>query len=241
MHQIEYTKMFALEESHFWFVGKRYFVDVFLEKYQRDIHNILDLGSGTGGLTKHLEKYGTVNGIENSDHAIKLALKRKINIKKGDINKLEIKSESFDLVTLFDVLYHKKIEDESLIIKNVHSILKKKGYLLITDSALEILRSSHDKAMHGKKRFSLNEIRKLVEAQNFKVLKSSYIYFSIFPIVLIYRSVISKLINRNESSVNSPNKIINFLLAKLIRVESILLKYITFPIGSTVILLARKK
>ena len=52
--------MYRLEDSHFWFVGKRYFIDSLLNKYKKGIKNILDLGSGTGGATKHLQKYGKV-------------------------------------------------------------------------------------------------------------------------------------------------------------------------------------
>jgi hypothetical protein len=55
--------MFKMEDKHFWFINKKIFVDSILLKYKSKF-NILDLGSGTGGMTKHMQKYGSVAGIK---------------------------------------------------------------------------------------------------------------------------------------------------------------------------------
>ena len=241
MDKIEYTKMFKMEDKHFWFIGKRYFVDSILLKYKSQIHNILDLGSGTGGMTKHMQKYGSVAGIENYDYAIKLAKSKGLSIKKGDLNKFKVKDNSFDLVTIFDVLYHQNINNEGEIVRRSYKALKKGGLLLITDSALEILTSKHDVVTQGKRRYSLNQMRQIIENQNFKIIKASYIYFFIFPIVFLKRFVLDKIVGKDSSDVKPVSYFLNKLLLSIIKIESIFLEYTSFPIGSSVILLATKK
>lgn len=241
MNKIEYTKMFKLEDTHFWFVGKRYFVDRLLSNYKQRIHKILDLGSGTGGMTKHLQKYGNVTGLENYEYAIKLAKKRGVNLKKRDINNFEVNENTFDLVTIFDVLYHQNIKNEGAILKQAYKALKKNGYLLITDSAFGFLKSEHDIVTQGKRRYSITEIRRLVENQGFKVVKASYIYFLLFPFVFVKRFILSKLFKKSTADVMPVSPVINSILLFAIKIESNLLRFVSFPIGSSVILLAAKK
>jgi SAM-dependent methyltransferase len=241
MYKIEYTKMSREEDTYFWFLGKRYFVDSILSGYKSKIHKILDLGSGTGGMTKHMEKYGDVTGIENYDYAIKLARSRGLNIKKGDLNKFKINDNSFDLVTIFDVLYHKNIKDDGVLIKKAYKSLKTNGYLLITDSALGFLKSNHDIVTQGRKRYSLSEMVELVEEQNFMVVKASYIFFSIFPLILIKRLILDKITGSPASDDINISPILNKILLIMIFIESKLLQYLSLPIGSSVLVLAIKK
>ena len=57
----EYKKMFLIEDQHFWFLGKRMFIKILIDKYIPNKNLlILDVGCGTGGLTKFLSNYGKV-------------------------------------------------------------------------------------------------------------------------------------------------------------------------------------
>jgi SAM-dependent methyltransferase len=240
MNKIEYLKMFELEDSHFWFLGKRFFVDAVLNPYKKSVRRILDLGSGTGGLTKHLENYGKVMGVENYYYAVKLSRKRKLNVVKGDINNLKIGGK-FDLITVFDVFYHKEIESEEVILDKIYSLLNKNGLILITDSALNLLKSEHDLAVQGKRRYTISDFEKLLKTHNFKILKKSYLYFSTFPFLLIKRFILSRFSKSVKSDVGEVNPLINKILIFILKIESRLLHFMSFPIGSSVIILARKK
>jgi len=237
----EYKKMFLLEEKHFWFLGKRIFVKTIIDKYIPNKNLcILDVGCGTGGLTKFLSYYGKVIGIEKNKYAYNLAKKRKLNIKIGDAQKLPFKKSSFNLVTIFDVLYHKNVKDEQKVIKEAKRVLKINGYLLITDSAFNFLKSAHDKVLYGNKRFTLFYLRKILEKEGFTIIKSSYIFFFIFPLIFIKRKILNIFLKNEVSDVVDIPKIINWFLIKLISLEAWLLKYISFPIGSSLIILAQK-
>lgn len=232
--------MYLLEDSHFWFVGKRLFIKTYLDPIKSNIHNILDIGSGTGGTTKFLEKYGKVIGIEKNNYAISLAKKRGLRIIKGEAEKLPFKNNSFDLVTIFDVLYHKDVKNVKKAILEAKRVLKQNGYILITDSALNFLKGSHGYPTYEKRRFTTGELIDALRNNGFATIKHSYIYFSIFPLVFIKRKIIDSFYKNNHSDVNKIASIFNWVLIFLLKLESILLKLISFPIGSSVIVLAKK-
>ncbi|HET7098641.1 MAG TPA: class I SAM-dependent methyltransferase [Patescibacteria group bacterium] len=241
MDKKEYQKMYELEDSHFWFLAKRYFVDSVLSAHVKKIDNILDLGSGTGGMTKFLEKFGRVTGVEKNKLAVSLSKKRQVHVLNDNIQNLKLGSKKFDLVTIFDVLYHKDIKDVSNMLKNSYGFLKTNGLVLITDSAFNFLKSSHDNAVHGVRRFRLNEIEKILIENDFAILKKSYIYFFIFPIIFIKRFIFDKLIHNSSSDVSDMPNLINLLILKILYIESKLFRYLSFPVGSSILILARKK
>ena len=237
----EYKKMFLLEDKHFWFLGKRALIKILLNQHVPNKNLfILDIGCGTGGLTKFLTHYGKVIGLEKNKYAVNLAKKRGLKIINGDAQKLPFKRNSFSLVTLFDVLYHKNIKDEKMVIKEVNRVLKNNGYFLITDSAFNFLKSTHDRAVFGNKRFTLPYLKNILEKEGFKIIKSSYCFFLLFPLIFIKRKILDKLIKNNDSDLNQFPKIINWFLTKVVLFEAWLLKYIDFPIGSSLVILAKK-
>lgn len=232
--------MYMLEETHFWFVGKRLFIKVLLNKYRDKIKNILDIGCGTGGTTKFLEGYGKVIGLEIDNYAIKFAKKRGVKVIKGNAERLPFASKSFDLVTILDVLYHKNVVSVKKVIQESYRVLKSGGYLLITDSAFDFLKSGHDKRMGGKRRFLISSLIKIIIDSRFEIIKKSYIFFFIFPLVLLKRKIIDFLIKNSSSDVYRINPCLNKLLVFLIYFEVFLIKYFSFPFGSSLIILARK-
>ncbi len=240
MNKNEYVKMFSLENKHFWFLAKRSFADVFINPIQGSVSKILDVGCGTGGMTQHLSKYGVVEGIDSDISAVKYSLKRKIKVRLGDANKTSGIKDKYDLVTLFDVLYHKNIPDPKKVVKNVAAIIKKGGYILVTDSAMSCLYSSHDLHLGGVRRFSSLEMRTMLEQSGFQVIRISYIYFFIFPLVFLRRVVLDKFVAKG-SDVEEVIPAINILLLFLLRIEAYILKWFDFPWGSSIIALAKKK
>ena len=69
-----YKEMYALEDTHFWFVGKRLFIQKALKNLPKKQNRILDVGIGTGGTTSFLLRYGTVIGLEEQSQAIQRKL-----------------------------------------------------------------------------------------------------------------------------------------------------------------------
>lgn len=233
----EYHRMEKLEEYHWWFVAKRNFVKSLLPKSKE--FKILDIGSGTGGTTKFMEKYGDVIGLEKNPIGIRLARKRGLKVVDGDAQKLPFKNSSFDMVTIFDVLYHQDVKNDTRAIRETYRVLESGGKLVITDSALDFLRSSHDKAVYTRHRYYKGELIEKLKKTGFEIEKASYIFFFVFPLFLVSR-VVGKFFKKEDSDLKRVPKTLNNLLIYICGFEAKILQYINLPIGSSLILIAKK-
>lgn len=236
MQKLQYDLMYKLENYHFWFLGKREFIKAVLPK-KNTRWQILDIGSGTGGTTKLLGNWGKVLCIENSNTAIKYLKIGNLKYKKMSIMNYHPEENRYDLVTLLDVLYHRHITNDTKVIQTAFQALKPNGLLLITDSALPYLMSYHDQLMHTRQRYYLGELEAKVRQTGFKIKKSSYIFFLIFPLFLLSR-LVNKFIGYN--TVSHVNPLLNILFLNICKIEARTLKYFNLPIGSSIIILARK-
>lgn len=96
---------------------------------------ILDIGTGTGVIPRHMAKYGgEFVGVDISENQIKYA--EKLSRDAGlDIRyivcpaeRLELPEQSFDVVTACQCLYY---FDHEILFPKIHSLLKQKGRFLI--------------------------------------------------------------------------------------------------------------
>ena len=237
MNTLEYHKMARLEDLHWWFLTKRLFIASVFPRKLSD-QTILDIGAGSGGLTRWLSRYGRVVAVEQSHTGVTYLREKHINVIHNMIQKVKFQPQSFDIVCAFDVLYHNKIRDERIVLRQVMRWLKPGGYFCITDCALPWLSGPHDVVMHARKRFTRPGLRCMLESEGFAVSRSSYMYFFVFPLVVLMRGLQHVY---SFPSVSSVPVAINSLLIMICAAESILLRYMNFPIGSSIIMVARKR
>ena len=111
-----------------------------LEKIQ-DFELLLDIGCGTGELITRLnnKKEGTICGIEINQTGYEFCKhrfldERDIIILNQDIEKFSETSElnSFDYITLLDVLEHNELNEIRKILKIAYQLLKQDGKIVIT-------------------------------------------------------------------------------------------------------------
>jgi len=237
----EYRKMFALEERNWWYIAKRMLLFKLLSKYNHvKAPKILDAGCGTGVVVQKLSRYFDTVGIDYSKEALKFCKDRGLkNVKFGNVMKLGFKSNTFDVVTSFDVIYHQGVIDDVKALSEFYRVLKPGGILILTDSAFKILSSSHDLAVHAKRRYNKKELRAKMIGAGFRVEKLSYYYFTIFIPVLIVR-LLKKILPSKESDMVDSKGFVNRFMIKLMNIESTLLKKMNFPFGVSVIAVGRK-
>ena len=242
MKKIAYQQMFDNELTHGWYLGTRAHLVKILKQNCKINSRILDAGAGTGGTVKLLKKAGfkNVTGVEKSDIAIDFARKRNITFKKGDINKLPFKNDSFDVVICLDVLYHQGVEP-AIALKEFARVLKKEGLLYLQEPAYNLLKSRHDWAILTERRFTKNQIAKILNFTGFKILKLSYFNTVMFIPIAIKR-LVDKFSKTDDTSsdVGSLNSVLNKVIESSLKFESSLIRYINLPFGLSIICLAKR-
>lgn len=243
MHQAEYRRIERLENKHFWY---RAMEEASLDLIRRYTYSkklsILDAGCGTGGMTEKLGVFGKTKGVDINPKALSLAKNKVIaKVQRADICRLPFGNNSFDLITSFDVLYHKGVSNDTKALSEFYRVLKKGGVLLIRVPAFEHLRGSHDVTVQTRHRYTLGELqRKLVEA-GFTIRELSYANMILSFPLFIKRFVERHLIPGKQHSDTQPLPLpVNELFYWILRLENELSRFITLPYGSSVVAVVQK-
>ncbi len=242
----EYENMYETEDSHWWFMGKRKIVFSQLDRIvaKKSGMRILDIGCGTGIMMKFFEKYGEVSGVDVEMSALRFCSKRGLsNLAQGSVLKLPFKDESFDLVGIFDVLYHKAVTDDVVAMKEIFRILRKEGYLVLTDSADMKLWSRHDVAAHARERYTVSKLGSRLKSAGFKIKKISYFNTLLYPVVFTFRKL-DNIFSKDKpvkTNIEKTNEALNKIFYSIFASESKLLEKSNLPFGVSVIAIAKKE
>lgn len=241
-----YAKMFEREDSFWWHKGIRKITDALLAGYlpKKDGNKILDVGCGTGGMFGILKKYGEVTGIDQSPEAVVYAQKRALAaaVERGSAEHLPYDDGIFDVVVCFDVLYHKWVKDDLAVLGEINRVLKPGGTLVIREASYNWLRSQHDELVWTQHRFTRNELKGKLAKAGFFIRKCSYVNFFLFPLALAKR-IIEKAVKEKNPLENmfKANAAMNIFFSFFLYLESVLIQFLNFPFGLSVICVAKKK
>jgi len=240
--------MFAVEDFHWWYVALHELVisAVTARKGTDGELQILDAGCGTGRLCQLLEKYGSVSGCDLSPQALELCRERGLkSLFQVDLNNASFQAEHYDVITSIDTLYHLAINDELVVLRKFYTALKPGGMLILNLVAHEFLRSTHDIAVHTRRRYTRKEVVALLERCGFKVTVSSYrLGFLFLPIAAL--RFFKKLLHSSRdplavaSDVTSPHLLVNRLLLWVARQENRFVLKAAVPFGTSVFAIAEK-
>ncbi len=235
--------MFEVEDVHWWFVSRRNFIAQAFDRmgvFTKSTSVIADIGAGTGGMIAFLQRYGAVIGVEPSIVGRSLAKSRGVTLRNGNAEKTGLRTASCDVVCLFDVLYHKGV-DNDMALREAYRVVKKGGHVVITDCAMPFLYGPNDHAVGGRERYTISMLEARVKKAGFSIRFSSYLFFLLFPIFVAKR-LSGKLVvrNRERSDVRMVHSLINVVLIYVCIVEAFILRFVRFPWGSSLILIGQK-
>ena len=241
MDQHMYHVFKEVEDSHWWFVGRRRVIKQVLSSLNLPkLPRILDVGCGTGGNLPVLAEFGHVIGMEMDDGAIEMARMRQVGrIEKGGLpDDLPRSTETFDVILLLDVLEH--IDDERASLKALKALLTPAGYMVLTVPAFPYLWSKHDEDNHHKRRYLASTFEKALEDAELKIEHLTYFNMWLFPLAAIVR-IMKKVLSIKEtgSELQIPRPPVNTMFQAIFGSERHLVTWARMPFGLSLLAIVR--
>ena len=124
-----FVELFNNEEKHFWFITRKKLIKKVMNKYINKNAKIIEVGAGTGNVTKYLINDGYKNISVGEMHLNALDYAKSYGIENRfcfDLLNSPFINE-FECICVFDVLEH--IENDNLAIQNLQKALMGGGKL----------------------------------------------------------------------------------------------------------------
>jgi SAM-dependent methyltransferase len=236
--------MYKVENRHWWYVGMRRLTLQLIHRVYGDGPNlkILDAGCGTGATAIYLSSFGTVTCLDFSLLALSFCQQRGLrHLNQGTVTQLPYPDASFDLITSFDVLYHKAVGAYQNALAEFHRVLKPHGRVLLRLPAYNWLRGHHDEVIHTEHRFTAGELRRALATAGFFNEKITYANSLLLPVAAGKRLLDRFLsVDHTLSDVRPNPPWQDNLLAGVLGLEARWLTLFNLHFGLCVISLSRK-
>jgi len=231
MQQHTYAIMRRVEESHWWFVGRRQIIRSFLVRIFQDLKangkeggsafNILDVGCGTGANLEMLSEFGVAEGVDVSPEALSFCQARGLEkVKLGAAEALPYDNNSFDLATGLDVVEH--LDDDLAGLKEMRRVLRPGGRAVLFVPAFMFLWGVQDDISNHRRRYTLKQLKDVVGQAGFEVERVTYVNISFFTPIFLGRLLMRATGLRPESENNITIGFLNGVLGKLLAAERVL-------------------
>jgi len=251
MHSVAYEQLARVEDRLWWHEARRELARSLLRRLTPPVSEAaLDVGCGTGCSLGLLSEFvPRVMGLDLSPHALQFACKKHpyAELTLGDANALDrtFAPETFDIVTFFNVLYHRWIPDDPQALRQAWRVLKPGGVILVTDAAFSCLYRRHDRVGMGKRRYTLPTMRNMLEQVGFRWITGTYFNAVAFPLVWM-QARWDSFFARHEATtplaeLSMPPRPINEVLKSLMALERTIIRIVgKLPWGVTLLCAARK-
>jgi ubiquinone/menaquinone biosynthesis C-methylase UbiE len=247
MNAAEYERMYRLEDSYWWFVARHRLIEAMLRdcygapKPETSSLTFLDVGCGTGAMSRRLARWGRVVSADFSPLALEFSRRRGLHHLVGaDAMNLPFVSGQFDAIVVMDVLEH--LPDDCRALSEFHRVLKPGGRVLATVPAYTHLWSEHDVALMHFRRYVRLQLKERFESTGFKLEKLSHTMTLLYPLVAIQRRLNARKPPHDPPQAAMPlfPAPINTALTGLLAAENAIARRVNFPFGVTLLCMAQK-
>lgn len=236
-----------LETTNWWFITRKKIISQLLQKFiprgKAGQLKILNVGIASGESSRWLSEFGDVVSVENDPDFLEYLHSQNFDVTAASITALPFQNNTFDLVCAFDVIEH--VEQDKLAIQELWRVCKFGGSLCLTVPAFQELWGSHDIVNNHKRRYTKRRLHELLDENENEIVYSAYFNFILFIPIFIFRKMTSifKPAKKNHSDFAyfSQDGFTNKLLKKVFGIEPYLMRWIKFPFGVSIFLLAQKK
>jgi SAM-dependent methyltransferase len=254
MQDEAYLRLAARQEHYWWHCARRRMSVSLLRRYGlRAGCRWVDLGCGPGGNLGLLDEFAPELsvGVDRSMLALDLARQERPNVDfvRADLSyRLPFGDAAFDVVTIFNVLYHDWIENEADTLAELLRILRPGGLAVITEPAFPSLARTMDRLGMGQRRYRIPKFKELCVVAGLEVLLTNY--FTSFGALLLLamkalKHVERRFKNHRASSPSPDTKVLspsaNLMLYAAACIEAFAItRRIPMPIGTTIVCVVRR-
>ncbi|MCO6510293.1 MAG: class I SAM-dependent methyltransferase [Aridibacter famidurans] len=199
---------------------------------------ILDVGCGTGANLEMLAEFGNAEGVDVSDEALTFCKSKGLNVHKGLAEELPFEGGEFDVVTGLDVIEH--LDDDIEGLSEMRRVTKPGGYALVFVPAFMWLWGVQDDISHHRIRYTRKQIAERMEKAGFTVARATYANITFFPPILLGRLIMRLTGIKPESENNVNVSALNGFFGRIFSAERHFLKYFNFPLGVSIVVVAKK-
>lgn len=242
-HTTGLDKLYEAEEKHFWFLARKEQILNLFQQYIPISAAILEIGAGTGNVSRALLKAGYEISIAEI-HLKGLQYALQYGVKNGyqfDLFDPPF-AEHFDVIGMFDVLEH--LDDDVEALRRVRDILRNRGRLILTVPAHNWLWCRDDRVAGHKRRYTKITLRRAAKAAGFRIVEVRYFFIFILPLLWL-RHIVNKdngeMVQETEREQEIQiNPLVNKVLMGVSLLENKLCRFLPNIMGGSLILVAEK-
>lgn len=236
-----YHEMAQLQQSHWWYRGRRNVLAAQIHELKlKQNSEILEIGAGPGGNLEMLNEFGHTCAVEMDPDAAAHArtIHPDLDIRIGSLpDDFPFDGRKFDMIAMLDVLEHIDHDVQALISLKQH--LKSDGVLLLSVPAYQWMWSKHDVRLHHCRRYNALGLARILDQAGWGVQKITYFNTFLFPIAVAARFV-DKLVPRDRpTGAELPPSIINSALERIFSIEAGLVRRSRLLFGLSILCVAQ--
>lgn len=201
--------------------------------------SVLDIGAGSGFFSRLLLSTSQLKEAWCLD----ISYENESDSQEADkplYFRRSIESSQSDLVLLMDVLEH--VDDDIALLRTYSEKTPAGSHFLISVPAFQSLWSAHDVFLEHKRRYTLKQLEKTVNAAGLEIQKSAYYFGLVLPLAATMRTIsriISDPSTQPKSQLAKHHPFVNGFLSVICSLEIPLMRWNRLG-GLTVFCLARK-
>jgi len=231
----EYASLYA---EHWWWRSRESMIVDTIRRLKLPLPTkVLDVGCGDAVSFSALSEFGSVTGIELDRALVRAGNPHATFIHHAPLGDASYHDWRFGLITALDVIEH--IERDDVAVSDMAKMLLPSGYLVLTVPAFMSLWDSHDVINHHYRRYTVSQIRSLLEPYG-DVLDVRYMFHGLY----FLKRAVGALNRARPGAViqhAKPRPLVNKAMQLACVAEYRALRRIPLPCGSSVIGILRSR
>jgi SAM-dependent methyltransferase len=240
MEEQLHAKLYAIEDAHWWFRGRRAVIETLLRSVRLpQSPRILDVGCGSGRNLQEYARFGRAEGVDPSKAAVDFCRARGLtNVHQAGLDALPYEDASFDLVCASDVLEH--VDDDEGALRELRRVAVDGAWLLVTVPAYRWLWSHHDDTHGHRRRYTRRVIVARAEAAGWRCRRATYFNSTLLLPIAAARAAQRLALDREKTDYDRTPAWLSTPLELIMRGEARLIEAgLSLPAGVSVGLVCR--